>query len=146
VVQEVRPGARRYFDIKMVILAGSAALLAVVGGLFPSLDAARFLRYGEGCLELGSECSLASAILFAIVLRQGFIVSPVRTGVITGFLSGLSGVAVLSSYCPLLTIPHIWVWHLGVLPLSVGLGAIIGELIQKRSQLRNFSDRKVETQ
>lgn len=146
VVQEIRPGARRYLDTKMVVVIGSAALLAVVGGLFPNLNASRFVRYGEGCLELGSECALASAILFAIVLRQGFVLSPIRTGIITGFLSGLVGVAVLSLYCSLLTIPHIWVWHFGVLPLGVGLGAAIGGLIQKRSQLRNFSDRRVETQ
>ncbi len=144
-VQEIRPGARRYFNSRSVVVLASAAILAIVAVLFHNLNANKFLLYGEGCLELGLECAFASAILFAILMKGGFSIHPVRTGVVTGFFSGLAGVAVLAVYCPLLTIPHIWVWHLGVLPLSMLVGAAVGFLIQKISSPRNLSDRSVET-
>jgi hypothetical protein len=136
-VQEMTPGRRRYVNPRVLVGLEILALLAIVAILFHNLNSAGFMM-GRGCLRLGSECSLASAVLFTFILKDGFFVSPVRAGLIAGFFSGLAGVAVLAMNCSFFSVPHIWVWHFGVLPLSMAFGALVGMVIQKFSHARNF--------
>jgi hypothetical protein len=137
-VQEMIPGARRYLNARAALLLQCVVLLGVVAVLFHSLSFARFVASGHGCFQLGTVCAAASALVFAFVLKDGFFASPVRTGVIAGFFSGLAGFAVLAVHCPVLSIPHIWVWHFGVVPVSMAAGALIGYALQKLWTARNF--------
>jgi hypothetical protein len=138
VVQEMIPGSRRYLNPRVMFLVEACALIATVLLLFHSFQVSRSFLQGRACLTFGGECAVAISVLFAFVLKDGWFVAPVRAGSVTGFLAGLSGVAVLAMHCSVLTTPHILVWHIGVLPLSTLGGALIGLAIQKYRGLRNF--------
>lgn len=144
IVQEITPGSRRYLNTGRVLLVEGAGIVLLTALLFHSVSTHRFVEFGHGCFELGASCSLASAVLFSYALRGGYPVAPVRTGIVTGFFAGLSGVAVLAVHCPLLTFAHIATWHLCMLPLGMGVGALAGLLIQKRASLRNLRARSGE--
>lgn len=137
-VQEAVPGARRYLDTRAALTVEALVLVGTVALLFRSLSMARFVASGLTCLLLGLACAAASGTLIWFVLRDGWFISPLRAGAVAGFFAGLSGFGVLAMHCPVLSTPHILVWHFGVVPAGMLAGAAIGYLGQKIQVWRNF--------
>ena len=112
-----------------------AALAAISIGLFAAAAALLFrdysvARFGSGirCLRAGLLFAAPAAAMTWIVARRGFILDRVAAGTGIGLLAGLTGLAMLELHCPILTAPHVIVWHAGVLVLSAAAGAIAGRL------------------
>lgn len=134
---ETRPAAKRLLNASSLIAIALVLLCAFVAAAFPDLSTYGFFRIGHRCFSLGLSAAAIAGLCAALALRRSFLVAPIRVGAVAGFFSGLTGVTVLAIHCPLLTIPHILVWHVSVLPASVAIGLFIFWVIQKISALRN---------
>ena len=83
-----------------------------------------FMHAGLVCLGIGVLHAIPAGLLSWLVLRRGFAVDAVSAGLAAGTLAGLAGVGMLELHCPNFQAAHVLVWHLGVLLMSAGLGAV----------------------
>jgi hypothetical protein len=144
IVQEMIPGSQRRIRPSLAIALGATGLVAVTVILFPNFDSSHFVRYGMGCFRVGSFCGLVAGLLLWLTIRRGFFTSPISGAIVAAFFASLAGVAVLAMHCSLLTVPHILVWHFGVLAVGAAAGTGLGWLCEilnaKRfSANRNFA-------
>ncbi len=121
----MRPGARTVRGLVVFGLAFGATELVFLT-LFSDYALGQFVQQGMGCFKMGMSCAVATAALVWLAVRKGYIVAPVSTGATIGALSGLVGLTTLELHCPLVLVPHLTVWHTGVLVASAGLGAAAG--------------------
>jgi hypothetical protein len=128
-VQSMVPGSKRRVNLRLTMTLVAISLAVLVAALFRNFNSAHFSR-GTGCFQLGSVCAFASGLLVALVIRKGFFLYPVATAATAGFFSGMAGVAVLALYCPVQAVPHILVWHLGVLVVGTFAGALSGKFLR----------------
>ncbi len=122
---DMRPGARTVRGIVIFSLAFGAMELVFLA-LFSNYSLGRFMHQGMGCFKMGMSCAAATAVLVWVAVRRGYFVAPVSTGATLGALAGLAGLTALELHCPVLLVPHIAVWHTGVLVASSSLGAAAG--------------------
>ncbi|MDQ2777020.1 MAG: DUF1109 domain-containing protein [Acidobacteriota bacterium] len=141
IVQEMIPGSRRRIRPALAIALGTSGLVAVTVMLFPNLDSSHFVRYGMGCFRVGSLCGVVAGLLLWLTLRKGFFTSPVSGAVTVAFFASLAGVAVLAMHCSLLTVPHILVWHFGVLAVGAAAGTGLGWLFENLNAKRFSANR-----
>lgn len=125
-VNQWTPGSRRLLSPGALVAVVTAGLLALFALLFTDYHATRFVSAGLVCLSLGVLHAIPAAGLAAWFLRRGLALQPLAAGAIAGTLGGLSGVSVLDLHCPYLEAPHVLVWHVAVVPVSAGLGAMVG--------------------
>ena len=110
------------------------SLIAVLGyeGLvfyfFRGMSTEGFIHNGLNCLGLGLLGGLLLASPLWLFMRRGIIVEPIKAGAAFGLVAGLSGLAALTLYCPLLTRPHMGIWHAAVVGICIGLGSFVGSL------------------
>jgi hypothetical protein len=128
----MRPGAQALAG-GVVFAISFVAEEAVFLSVFHDYSLGHFLHWGTGCLRSGLLCAIPVALLVWLLVRRGYIVAPVSTGVVIGSLAGMAGLTALESHCPILTIPHVAIWHVGVLIVSVAIGALIGWLARFRT-------------
>lgn len=122
---EMRPGARTVRGLVIFGLAFGAMELVFLT-LFSDYALGQFVAQGMPCFKMGMSCAVATAALVWLGVRKGYIVAPVSAGATIGALSGLVGLTTLELHCPLQLVPHVTVWHGGVLVASAGLGAAAG--------------------
>jgi hypothetical protein len=85
-----------------------------------------FIHAGAISLGIGLLHAVAAGLLSWLVLKQGFAVNAVSTGLTAGTMAGLTGISMLELHCPNFQIALLLVWHLGVLMVWAGLGALCG--------------------
>ncbi len=137
--RDMRPGARTVRGGVLFVIA-IAAIETVFLSVFHDYGADRFVRLGMVCLGAGLACSVPTGLLVWLLMRRGYIVAPVSTGAAIGVVSGLTGLAALELHCPVLTIPHVAVWHVGVLVVCTGAGALVG-WVARTADRRRLSSR-----
>lgn len=132
IVGEMIPGSglrpRRWFWVGLTI----TALPLVCWAIFDNYDMKRFERLGMPCFMLGSVTGLIAGVLLALFVRRGFVARQRSAARAVAIFAGLTGFGVLALHCPFLSIPHILVWHFGV----VIFGWLIGDLIGWRLESR----------
>jgi hypothetical protein len=129
----MRPGARGILPgwaLPVVALAAFEGLFLV---LFQDYRLGHFLRSGLICLRVGLLCALPAALLAPLLLRRGYVVSPVSTGAAVGVGAGLVGLTVIEFHCAIETFPHVAVWHLAIVLISAAVGAFSGILSRRLS-------------
>jgi len=127
VALDMRPGARSLRGATLFVLA-FGAMEAVFFALFHDYRAGSFLQQGLRCFSMGIACAAATALLTWLIVRRGYLVAPVSAGAAAGVLAGLAGLATLELHCPIQYVPHLVVWHAGVVVASAATGALIGKL------------------
>lgn len=130
-----QPSIRGGVLAAIAIIAAEAVFLSV----FHDYSMGKFVHWGMGCFRAGLECAFPAALLVWVLVRRGYVVSPVSTGAGIGVIAGIAGLAALELHCPILTIPHVAVWHAAVLVVSVGAGAFAGwlaRLVDRRHAIR----------
>jgi hypothetical protein len=132
VALDMRPGARTVRGM-VVFLVAIGAVEAAFLMLFHDYEAGRFLHWGWACFRMGALCAAATGAIAWVILRRGYVVAPASTGASVGALAGLAGLAALELHCPILNVPHLAIWHAGVLAASVAVGAAIGAGIRTAS-------------
>ncbi len=125
IARDMRPGAKTaggwlLFAITFI------AVETVFFFLFRDYGMGQFMHLGTGCLKAGLRYAIPAGVLAWLVLRRGYVVAPVSAGAAVGTLAGLAGLAALELHCPILTIPHVAVWHSAVVVLSIAAGAFAG--------------------
>ncbi|MBV9499592.1 MAG: DUF1109 family protein [Acidobacteriaceae bacterium] len=125
VARDMRPGAR---SVRGGVLLGVAviAIEAIFLALFHDFSTENFLGVGLRCFRSGLLCVIPTALLVWLAVRRGCVLAPVSTGAAVGAIAGLTGVAAQELYCPVLTFPHVAIWHGAVLVVSVAAGSLIG--------------------
>lgn len=123
--QHMRPGARSLRGAVLFTIA-ITAIEAAFFALFHDYSTSRFVHFGAACLRAGLWCALPAGVLVWLLLRRGYAVAPVSTGAAVGVVAGLAGLTALQLHCPVLTVPHMALWHAGILIGSVAAGAGIG--------------------
>jgi hypothetical protein len=132
VALDMRPGARTVRGM-VVFLAAMGAIEAAFLTLFHDYEAGSFVHSGWVCFRMGLACAAATGAIAWLIVRRGYVVAPVSTGASVGALAGLTGLAALELHCPILNVPHLAIWHAGVLAASVAVGAAVGARIRKSS-------------
>lgn len=132
-VAEMVPGSRRSMAPWMLFAGACGALAAVFVVAFQDYGMVRFVPRGVACLKAGVLAALPVALVAGAVLRRGFAVSPAGAGLAAGTLAGLAGIAMLELHCPIFEAPHVLVWHIGVLPVCGGMGALVARAIRALS-------------
>jgi hypothetical protein len=127
IARDMRPGDRRLPGWLLLCVA-----LAVFEVLFFFLlrnyQMDHFVPLGMICLRVGLLWAAPAALVAYLLLRRGYVVSPVSTGATVGLGAGLVGLAVIEFHCPIETFPHVAVWHVGIFVVSTAVGAFFGAL------------------
>jgi hypothetical protein len=132
VVGEMIPGSPLRARRSFWVVATALALPLVCVALFGNYSVRRFVHFGIPCFEVGSLSAAVAGLLFSLLIRKGFVASRRSAARVVAFFAALSGVAVLALHCPLLSIPHILVWHFGVLLVAWLVGDFIGRRLESR--------------
>ena len=119
------PGSRRRLVPGAAFAVILLAMLAVFGSLFRDYHTSHFVSAGIVCLEVGLLHAIPVALLGWLVVRRGFAVNPISAGLVAGTLAALAGVTMLELHCPNFQALHILVWHVAVIPVSAGAGALL---------------------
>ena len=139
-VSAMVPGSRRRLSSNALLAIAGIALASVLALCFRDYQTTRFIHSGLVCLTIGLLHAAVAGLLGWVVLRRGFAVDAMSAGLAAGTLAGLAGVAMLELHCPNFQAAHILVWHLGVLLLSAGLGALSSRGVASLSAIS--SDRR----
>ena len=118
------PGSKRRLAPSGVFAVALVGMLAVFGSLFRDYHTRHFVSAGLVCLEVGLLHAMPVALLGWVVIRRGFAVNPISAGLVAGTLAGLAGLTMLELHCPNFQAFHILVWHVAVVPVSAGVGAL----------------------
>ena len=124
-VHQMVPGSRRWVSPGTLLGAGSLTLVAIFALLFHDYQTERFVSQGVVCLTAGLLHAIPTAFASWFVLRRGFAVNRVASGMAAGILSGLAGVTMLELHCPNFEALHVLLWHTAVLPVSGAAGALV---------------------
>jgi hypothetical protein len=125
-VSTIIPASRRRFSSFGLVAGTVVCLAAVLAASFRDYETTHFLRAGLVCLGIGLLHAIVTGFLSWLVLRRGFAVDAVSAGLAAGTLAGLAGVSMLEMHCANFQAAHVLVWHVSVLLLSAGLGALCG--------------------
>jgi hypothetical protein len=125
-VRAMIPGSRRRFSSAALLTTITVILAGVLAILFRDYQVTQFFSIGIACLVTGFLHAIPAGLLAWLLLRRGFAVSTISAGLAAGALGGLAGVSMLELHCPNFQAAHVLVWHLAVVPLSAGAGALIG--------------------
>ena len=125
-VNAMIPGSRRRLSSGTLFAIEGLCLSAVLAVCFRDYQTTRFIHAGLVCLMIGLLHAVVAGLMSWLLLRRGFAVNPVSAGLAAGTLAGLAGVGMLELHCPNFQAAHLLVWHLGVLLVSTGLGALCG--------------------
>ncbi len=133
VIDAMIPGSRRVLSPLAGAAAAALLLCTATLLLFPDFDMARFVARGIPCLRLGTLCAIPGGLAAWALMRRGFVTNPPHAAMGGGALAGLLGIAVLALHCPILSAPHIIVWHVGVIAVTSVAGALAGWIFSGRS-------------
>jgi hypothetical protein len=135
-VSSMIPGSLRRISSGALLTFAIAALLAVFALSFRDYHTTHFVSAGLTCLVVGTLHAIPVALLSGLLLRHGFAVRPISSGLAAGALAGLAGLGMLELHCPNFQATHILVWHTAVVLVSAALGALAAFLLH---QLRSIS-------
>jgi hypothetical protein len=135
-VSTIVPGSRRRFSSGALLMVAFLCLAAVLAACFRDYQTTLFMHAGLVCLAVGFVHAIAAGLLSWLVLRRCVAMDAVSSGLAGGTLAGLAGIGMLELHCPNFQAAHVLVWHLGVLLISAGLGALCGWVVSLNSASR----------
>ena len=123
--RQMRPGARTVRG-GLLLAVTFLAIETMFFAVFHDYNLGHFFRAGLKCLTSGLLTAVPAGVLVWLLVRRGYILAPISAGCAMGPVAGLTGLFALELHCPILTIPHVAIWHPGVLAVTAGLGATGG--------------------
>jgi Negative regulator of sigma F len=122
---QMRPGSGGTRSGTLLLLA-LLSMEIVFFLVFDDYSLGQFFRAGLRCLGLGMLVAVPAGLGVCLLVRRGYILAPISAGCSIGALAGLTGLFALELHCPILTIPHVAIWHAAVVAVSAALGAAGG--------------------
>jgi hypothetical protein len=139
-VSAMIPGSRRRISSGSLLAVAGLCLAAVLLICFRDYQTTHFVHAGLVCLGIGLLHAIAAGLLTWMLLRRGFAVDAASAGLAAGTLAGLAGVSMLELHCSNFQTAHVLVWHISVLLVSAGLGALCGWRSSSTSATRETSE------
>ncbi|HEY6340252.1 MAG TPA: NrsF family protein [Bryobacteraceae bacterium] len=130
-VREIAPGSRVFVPASRSIAGVLAIFTGIFAALFQVHPERAFVATGLVCLRIGLECAFAVAAISWLILRRGAALNRTAAGALAGALAGISGLALLETFCPNLNRYHVLVWHLGAAVGSTIAGILAGIVAQR---------------
>ncbi len=130
-VSFLTPGSRHHFTAGTLLTIVSLTLLVLFTLLVHPYRIEPYATAGVICLRIGLLHAVPVAILGWLLLRRGFVVNVVATGIVWGTLAGLAGFAAVVLRCDNFEALHVLLWHVGVVPVSALVGAVTGWVITR---------------
>ena len=125
-VRQMVPGSNHRISPAMVPVGVFVLLLLALAGAFHYSPEPNALGSGISCLRAGIPYGLPAALMFWLLLRRGFVLSPRVTGTAAGALAGLVALTILEVHCPNPDVLHIITFHLGALVIGTVGGFMVG--------------------
>jgi hypothetical protein len=92
----------------------------------------RFWRHGSLCCCEGLLVGFAAGMVIWLVMRRGYLLSPLRAGWFAGIAAGCLAFIVQETYCPVVDSGHSALWHGGVVAVLGAAGWIAGWRVFQR--------------
>lgn len=86
----------------------------------------RFWKHGSLCCCNGLLVGAAAGVVIWLVMRRGYLLSPLRAGWFAGVAAGCVAFIVQETYCPVVESGHSALWHGGVVAVLGTAGWIAG--------------------
>jgi hypothetical protein len=123
-IQQIMPGSKKHWNPLVLISLSLILPSLLVLILFGTGDQSGFVHFGIPCLGIGLLSAALGGLVAFFLIWEGYAVTPIEAGAVTGCLAGLAGVAVLALHCPRFEAAHVIVWHLGALLIASFAGSI----------------------
>jgi hypothetical protein len=127
--EQMTPGSLQRIPARAAAVILLTGLIAGIVLLFPWRIPEAFAIRGWRCLRAGLILAVPATPVFGFFVRRGVFLSLRTFGATLGAMAGLLSVTMLQFSCELQNIPHLLVWHVGVLAISTAVGAIAGEFV-----------------
>ncbi len=122
--------------VPLGLQAAMAMILLFAGALsYPLAQYEHFGRAAAACFAIGTLHASAAAVLCVVVLRRGFVVSPVIAAAVAGLTGGLTGFVVLFVFCPHHDAGHYLLAHVSMVVFATVAGPVVvhaWELVRNR--------------
>ena len=125
-VREREPGLSLAAPWRYVVAGIVPLLWAWPFALYDFRPETRFWQHGSLCCCIGLLVGTAAGAVIWIVMRRGYMLSPLRAGWFSGVAAGCVGFIVQETYCPVVESGHAALWHGGVVALLGTGGWIAG--------------------
>jgi hypothetical protein len=127
---EMVPGSKSSFDWRWAGGFAFAAFLVTILSTFHQMGRFDMSEIHGVCFARGVLAAAAVLLLLFVAIRRGVFLERLKTSVTIAALISSAALLVLTSYCPILAWPHVFVVHLGAVAVIVAAGMIVGKLVE----------------
>jgi hypothetical protein len=133
VVGEMTPASKRPAYAKAVLLCSFALFAATVAVAFHRVYHIDPMREGTGCFLRGLATAGVASLVTLIALRRGVWFDRLASSMDIALLCASVALLVLTLYCPVLAMSHVFVAHLGSIGTVLLVGWLIGTWLRTRA-------------
>ena len=127
---EMIPGSKPSFDWRWVGAGTFAAFLLTTLIGFHRTYPFNMRAIHMECFGRGLLIAAAVLLLVFVATRRGVFLQPLKVSVTIAGLIASAALLVLTSYCPILSWPHVLVAHLGAVAVTIAAAIVVGELAE----------------
>jgi hypothetical protein len=131
-LREREPGLSLAAPWRYAVAALAALLWAGPFMLYEFRPEKRFWQHGALCWCDGLLVGFAAGAAIWLVMRRGYLLSPLRAGWFAGVAAGCLAFIVQETYCPVVESGHSALWHGGVVAVLGAAGWIAGRKLLQR--------------
>jgi hypothetical protein len=92
----------------------------------------QFWKHGTLCGSNGLLVGVAAGAVIWLVMRRGYLLSPLRAGWFAGISAGCLAFIVQETYCPVVESAHSALWHGGVVAVLGAVGSVMASRAFRR--------------
>jgi hypothetical protein len=133
VVVEMTPGSKRPTYAVTLLFCGFVVFAGMVAIAFHRAYDIDAVRVGVGCFLRGLVASGASAMLVLVALRRGVWFNRLASSMWIASLCGSIALLVLTLFCPVLAMSHVFLSHVASIGTVLLLGWLIGMWLRSRN-------------
>jgi hypothetical protein len=127
---QMTPGKRTLIPILPVIAAGFAVFAITVLVAFHQTQRPDSRPMNHRCFERGLLVSALTLPLIYAVIRRGALLDRFHVAVNVAAVLASVSLFVLTLYCPVLTVPHVFSAHLGSIAVVLLAGIVLGRAVR----------------
>ena len=126
------PGSRQGFPLSLVLALSGIGVIGGIALFFPWQASHAFVSEGWPCAAMELTIAVPAAVVFWLFARRGALFASAGLGAVLTGLAVFLALVPLQFQCMFQQAPHLVVWHAGTAAVLIGLGALIGKLLDHR--------------